>query len=290
MDVSTAHVSLFVSLSQTGGKTMRSKQLARLGVVFTIFALSALPGMANVVTSATATADCNGYTLTVNAADLAVGHNYTIDYTFTLTCGGMTTTVPGSISFTATATKVTKTVTATWPNAALSTDCTVTGSAKLTSSGSTVEIVVNNASSATLSCGGTGCPATIGFWKNQTKHPIPESVQQSGLTIGGVTYTASQLLTILNRNGGNAVAILGKQLVGALLNLAAGAKHNPTADGAIQTAETLLQTNNLNLMTSVVPPPTTLGQALLAPAGVLNGYNNGDFNKCSEGSGLTLGD
>ena len=195
--------------------------------------------------------------------------------------------MPGSISFTATATNLTKTVAVNWPNASLATDCDVTGSATLKNS--TMAIVINASSSATLSCGGTGCPATIGFWKNQLKHPFPDSVQQSGLTIGGITYSAADLLTILNRRGGNAVAILGKQLVGALLNAAAGAKHNATADAAIATAETLLKANNLNLLTSTVVPSTTLGQALLVPAGTLNGYNNANFNSCSEGSGLTLG-
>jgi hypothetical protein len=140
-----------------------------------------------------------------------------------------------------------------------------------------------------LNCGGTACPATIGFWKNQAKHPFPTSVQQSGLIIGGVTYSPADLQTILDGNGGNAVVILGKQLVGALLNLAAGAKHNPTADGAILTAETLLKANNLNLLTSFVGPSTALGQALLGPASILDGYNGGDFNTCSEGSGLILG-
>lgn len=268
---------------------MRWKHFA-VWIVFAVFALSAKPAMANVLTSASATADCNGYTLTVNASHLTVGTHYTIDYSFTLSCGGSTTTVPGTISFTATATTATKTVTVSWPNAPLTTNCTVTGSATLTSSGSTVEIVINGSSSAALSCGGTGCPATIGFWKNQTKHPFPDSVQQSGLTIGGVTYSAADLLTILNRKGGNAVAILGRQLVGALLNLAASAKHNPTADGAIKTAETLLQANKLNLLTSKVAPSTTLGQALLVPAGILDRYNGADFNSCSEGSGLILGD
>jgi hypothetical protein len=114
-------------------------------------------------------------------------------------------------------------------------------------------------------------------------------VQTSGLTIGGVTYSAADLETILNRHGGNAVAILGRQLVGALVNLAAGAKHNATADGAIKTAETLLKENSLNLLTSSVGPSTTLGQALLVPANILDGYNNGDFHKCSDGSGLILG-
>jgi len=80
---------------------MRSKHLAIPGLLFVVFALSVLPAMANpnVLASATATADCNGYTLTVNAIHLTVGTHYTLDYTFTLNCGGTTTTVPGSISF-----------------------------------------------------------------------------------------------------------------------------------------------------------------------------------------------
>jgi hypothetical protein len=97
------------------------------------------------------------------------------------------------------------------------------------------------------------------------------------------------LYTILNNNGGNAVAILGRQLVGALLNLAAGAKDNATADVAITTAESLLKANNLNLLTSSVDPSSTLGQALLTQEGILDGYNSSDFNTCSEGAGLTLG-
>jgi hypothetical protein len=269
---------------------MHSKSFSVSVVAFALFVLSAMPATANILASASAKADCNGYTLTVNAKDLSIGIHYTIDYTFTLTCGGSTTTIPGSISFTATATTATKTVTVSWPNAPLTTKCTVTGTATLTSSGSHVDIVINGSSSATLSCGGTGCPATIGFWKNQTKHPFPDSVQESGLTIGGISYSAADLVTILNRHGGNAVAILGRQLVGALVNLAAGAKHNATADGAIATAETLLEDNKLNLLTSSVGPSTTLGQELLAPANTLDGYNNGDFHTCSDGSGLILGD
>jgi hypothetical protein len=269
---------------------MRSKHFALSGIVFAMFVVFAMPATANTLISASATADCNGYTLTVHASHLRIGAHYTIDYKFALTCGGSTTTIPGSISFTATADTATKTVTVSWPNAPLATDCTVTGSATLTDSGFTVSIVINGSTSAALTCGGTACPATIGFWKNQAKHPFPNSVQQSGLTIGGVTYSADDLVTILNRNGGNAVAILGKQLVGALVNLAAGAKHNATADGAIKTAETLLEANKLNLLTSSVHPSTTLGQALLVPASILDGYNNADFHTCPEGAGLVLGD
>jgi len=77
------------------------------------------------------------------------------------------------------------------------------------------------------------------------------------------------------------VVILGKQLVGALLNLAAGAKHDPAADGAIATAEALLASNSLNLLTSFVDPSTSLGAALVAQSNILDGYNNGDVNSCS---------
>src|SRR5260370_34735054 len=100
------------------------------------------------------------------------------------------------------------------------------GGSTVTAPGSPVAITFNGADSIALTCGGTGCPATIGFWKH---HRFPNSVQSSGLTIGGVTYSAADLLKILNNNGGNAVVILGRQLVGALLTLAAGAKHNAKA-------------------------------------------------------------
>jgi hypothetical protein len=269
---------------------MRKKYFSVLGFALAVLALSALPASAHILTGASATADCSGYTLTVNASDLTSGVTYTVNYSFTLTCGASITTVPGSLTFTAAGTTATASKTVSWPSGSLSTNCTVTGSATLAGFGSTVTIVVNGSTPGTVSCGGTGCPATIGFWKNQAKHPFPEIVEDSGLTIGGVHYSPADLLTILNRNGGNAVAILGRQLVGALLNIAAGGKHNTTADGAITTAETLLQTNNLNLLTSFVDPSTSLGQALLVPAGVLDGYNSADFNSCSEGSGLILGD
>ena len=264
--------------------------LTRAGAFLFSALLCALPAMANDLTSATATADCSGYSLSVTAINLNVGEMYTIDYSFTLTCGGSPSTVTGSFNFTAASSSQTVTNGGTWPGTPLSTNCTASnGSATITNSGSTVAITFSGTGSTSLMCGGGGCPATIGFWKNESKHPFPMSVQTSGLTIGGVVYSEADLYTILNSNGGNAVTILGKQLVGALLNLAAGGKHNTTADGAITTAETLLQANNLNLLTSNVSPSTSLGSALVTQAGILNDYNNSDFNTCSEGTGLTVG-
>jgi hypothetical protein len=110
--------------------------------------------MANVLTGASATADCTGFSLTVNATDLTPGTQYEIDYAFNLTCSGSTVTIPGSITFTADNTgSATETATGTWQSSgSLTTNCAVTGSATLTNSGSTVPITVNGASSASLTC------------------------------------------------------------------------------------------------------------------------------------------
>lgn len=130
---------------------MPKKHFVILGITFAVL-LSAMPAMANILTAASATADCTGFNLTVKASDLHVGATYTIDYTFTLSCGGSMTTKTGSITFVATATTATEAATGTWPSSPLSTNCTVTGSATLTSSGSTVPITINGSSSASLSC------------------------------------------------------------------------------------------------------------------------------------------
>jgi len=74
--------------------------LAALGMMV----ISALPASANILTSATATANCQGYAMTVNATDLTVGTTYTIDYSSTVTCvSSSPVTIPGSVTFTATA-------------------------------------------------------------------------------------------------------------------------------------------------------------------------------------------
>jgi hypothetical protein len=237
------------------------------------------------------TATCTSYTLTATGGNLT--HTATFDVHYTIT---LTPTVGPPIVITDTF-PVTPdifsnfSVSVTHALSGLNGTYTLSGSASLLENGVVQNTVAITFTAVTLTChvGGTGCPATIGFWKNEKKHPFPSSVQTAGLTIAGVTYTESDLYTILNYNGGNAVAILGRQLVGALLNLAAGGKDNAAADVAIATAEALLKANNLNLLTSSVDPSTTLGQALLAQEAVLDAYNGADFNTCSEGSGLSLG-
>ena len=79
------------------------KRQAVMGLLFASSAMFATLAQANILTGASATANCAGYTLTVRAADLSPGVTYTIKYTLTLTSGTGVRTFPGTIAFTATA-------------------------------------------------------------------------------------------------------------------------------------------------------------------------------------------
>ena len=276
---------------------LSKRYVAVFGLALGLFALGANPARANVISAAPATVDCTGFHLCVTIGILDTATPLTFDFDFTLTPNsGPPIDVPGMVTFTPN-NPVSETVCTdgTWPGSPLTEPVTVTGMASIPSEPpltgfNPFTITFNGMTSIGLMCStGTGCPATIGFWKNTKKHPFPPSVESSGLNIGGVTYSASQLLTILNaQGGGNAVAILGKQLVGALINIAAGAKDSMAADMAIADAENLLSMNHLNLLTDFVAPSSNLGQGLLADEAILNSYNSADFGTCSEGSGLTL--
>jgi len=271
---------------------MRLKTGIVSSLMFVLLA-SASPALANVITSVTPTLGCAESTLVVDGADIGGTDSFVVLFSVTYTPpSGPATTVSGSVPVTPDDAAGDFTVTITLPPSP-SGQSTVTGTVELfdlTQHGS-FQGPFDLGTVGTLTCGAPagGCPATIGFWKNKKKHPFPDSVQLSGLTIGGVTYSAADLYLILSATGGNAVAILGKQLVGALLNLAAGAAHNITADAAISNAESLLMTNSLNLLTSSVKPSSLLGSELLADSTVLDGFNSSNFNTCSEGSGLTVG-
>jgi hypothetical protein len=266
----------------------------KTGIVSSLlFALlaSASPALANAINSANATLACSGSSIVVTGINLELTDSFVVLYTINFTPPvGPVTTVSGSMPVTQDA-MGNFTTTINLPAAPAGTS-EVEGSIELFDNTTmTTDQGPVHVDFGSLTCAepAGACPATIGFWKNTKKHPFPAVVQASGLTIGGVHYTAKQLLTILNNNGGNAVAILGKQLVGALLNEAAGGMHNVTADAAIADAEGLLQTNSLNLLTSNVSPSSALGQQLLSDEGVLDSYNSADFGTCSEGSGLLLG-
>jgi len=133
------------------------KRLTFLGIAIALMTILVTPAVANTLKTATATANCAGYSLTVSATDLSPGTTYTINYTFTVT--PPSTTFSGTITFTATASAATETASGTW---SLTSNSTVTGSATLTNSGSTRPITINGSSSATLSCGvggGVGDPS-----------------------------------------------------------------------------------------------------------------------------------
>ncbi len=139
--------------------------------------------------------------------------------------------------------------------------------------------------STALQCPTSGCPATFGFWKH---HPFPSSMFVGGTTsIGCMTYDAATLVAILNHNnaGGNAVTILGHQLIAAIANYDAGATQTPAATAAIGSAIALLCANNINMSTSFVQAGTTLGQQMTALADTLDTYNSSAPN--CEGRGLT---
>lgn len=144
-----------------------------LAALIGIFILGVAPAMAHFLTSATATANCQGYSLTVTAIDLSVGAHYTINYSFTVVCSNGTTIQTGSINFTASASTMTETAS----GGALvpaGSDCTVTGSATLASFGSTVFININGqgTSPATVNCpaacqippSGTAIPGAAVSW------------------------------------------------------------------------------------------------------------------------------
>jgi hypothetical protein len=80
---------------------MFQKLSAVLVIAVGLLAASALPARANFIGPATATANCQGYTVTVVAYELQPNQMYQINFSFTITCGGgAPMTVPGSIIFT----------------------------------------------------------------------------------------------------------------------------------------------------------------------------------------------
>ena len=253
----------------------------------------------NTLTDAHGTADCNGYTVTVDGVDLTPTTDNTVTYNFdegspgvpfvtgsfdfladvppspNATCS-LDASAPGQLDCTASGS-------GTWPGAPLTGTVTISGLEATIGTNGPPIILNGIGETVTLNCN-SGCPATFGYWK---KHAWPTSIVNNGLTIGGVTYTKAQLLGVLNTpDQGNAVIILAHQLIAALINQAAGAKDNTAADAAIATSQTLL--TGLNLLTSKVPAASALGQQLVAQSVILDGYNNGDFHTCTDGTGLVL--
>jgi len=115
-----------------------------------------------------------------------------------------------------------------------------------------------------------GCTRTQGFYKNNPER-WPAGVQS--LTLGTVTYTKAQLLSILNQpTQGNGLVSLARQLIAAKLNRAAGASVPVSVATAIANADALIgglvvpPVGNGSLSTSSTSSLTT----------TLDTYNNGN--------------
>ena len=136
---------------------MLKKSVTLVWMVLGLVAISAVPASAHQLQSASATANCQGFNLSVVAVALTVGRTYTVDYNFTVTCnGGTPVNVPGSFKFVATATTMTVTTSGTFSG--LSGNCVVTGTAFLVAGTNKVRtIIINGGTSATLDCPGFVC-------------------------------------------------------------------------------------------------------------------------------------
>ena len=119
---------------------------------------------------------------------------------------------------------------------------------------------------ATLTTQGDNCTYTIGYWKNHE-----EDWPVNSLTLGSVVYTKAQLLAILNQPvAGNGLISLAHQLIGAKLNIAAGADPSVVA--------VTISAADAQIGALVIPP---VGAGYLHPSTTssktqaLDDYNNG---------------
>jgi hypothetical protein len=110
----------------------------------------------------------------------------------------------------------------------------------------------------------TGCTFTQGYYKN---HP---NALPATMTLGSVTYTRAQLVSILQTpvNGNGAIA-LAYQLIAAKANIAGGASAPASVATAIGQADALL--GNLNLVSGGFLSPSVTS----ALTDILDQYNQG---------------
>jgi len=130
----------------------------------------------------------------------------------------------------------------------------------------------------------TPCPRSHGYWKNHE-----EAWPVTSLTLGGQTYTQSQLLDLLRAPvKGDASIILAHQLIAAYLNGAAGSDSAPVT-AELAAADALLATYG-SAMPLGVKPSTADGQQMTAIAGTLDEYNNELLTPGCTSSGSAVND
>ena len=130
----------------------------------------------------------------------------------------------------------------------------------------------NNSATTRTTCSGTEtCPHTQGYWKNH-----PEAWPVSSLVLGDVSYSKSELLAIFKMPvTGDASLNLAHQLIAAKLNVAAGASSS-VISSTIAQADALLAPFSGKLPYGVHSASST-GVAMVAKAGILDSYNNGNL-------------
>ena len=186
---------------------MLKKHSASLWIVLALLAMSALPARANTLESATATANCQGYSLIAVAEDLSPGKTYVVDYNFTITCnGGSPVNVPGSITFKATAKTQTVTASGTFPGLSGAGSCVVTGTAALeVGKDKAIVIIINGVTKAPLSC--SPITANCALIVAEQGVPItPVTLTASGGVGPPYTFTATGLPAGLSISTGGTIS------------------------------------------------------------------------------------
>jgi len=124
-----------------------------------------------------------------------------------------------------------------------------------------------------------GCTFTQGYWKSHGPIPTGNNSNEwpvTSLTLGSVSYTDLELLTIFNTPaGGNGLISLAHQLIAAKLNVANGADDTNIA-GAITAADALIG--------GLVVPPVGAGSLSNAATSALNNTLT-SFNEGTIGPG-----
>jgi hypothetical protein len=256
--------------------------LVSLGMALALLALSSIPARANDLVMASVTATCSGYTVSVAGVNGDTpGLSVSFSFTLTPTSGSpitITGTVPtADITVNPTTFDFSGSVTNPWPAGAFTTNFsfTISGTATLHTSSGTGNTVPISATGSLVCAVANQCPLTQGFWKN---HPAAWPV--SSLTLGTVTYTEAQLITILKTPvAGDASLILADQLIAAMLNVANGS--NPAPISA-----TITDANgDIGSLTipAAIAPSSTLGADMVGDASTLDSYNSGTLTPSCTG-------
>ena len=116
------------------------------------------------------------------------------------------------------------------------------------------------------------CPGGSGYWKGH-----PEAWPVSSLLLGTISYSKSQLITILNTpvgtgNNADASLILADQLIPGKLSLANGAPAVDHLSDSIAAADALIGSS---LIPMKVKPNSALGKKMTSLAVFFSNYNNG---------------